>query len=205
MNASTGQTLQSVNALEDLSLGGDRQQPGGHQWPHAGHRQRRRKCLCDYGQRTLGHPHDSGAGFLSSRSSREDRRRQSRQLGPTVAANEMAAVYGTNLASTGSVHLPARFPLILGGTCVTLNNQAVPLVLSSPGQINFQIPPGLAAGKYPLVVRSIANQVASALGHGHRFQIRAGGDDDRRADRLRFIIPTARWSPPAIRPRAIKR
>jgi uncharacterized protein (TIGR03437 family) len=79
----------------------------------------------------------------------------------TVAANEMAAVYGTNLAASANVS-SGQLPTILGGTCVTLNNQAVPLTLSSAGQINFQIPPGLAAGKYPLVVRSIANQAASA-------------------------------------------
>jgi uncharacterized protein (TIGR03437 family) len=81
-------------------------------------------------------------------------------LRASLAADEMAAVYGTNLASDGSVSSGA-LPLILGGSCVTLNNVAVPLVLSGGGQINFQIPPGLAAGKYPLVVRSIANQAAS--------------------------------------------
>ncbi len=82
-------------------------------------------------------------------------------LGTTLASNEMAAVYGTNLASAGTV-TSGNLPLILGGTCVTLNNTAVPLVLSSAGQINFQVPPGLAAGKYPLVIRSVANQVASS-------------------------------------------
>ena len=81
--------------------------------------------------------------------------------GTALAANEMAAVYGTNLASAANAP-SGQLPLILGGTCVTLNNQAVPLILSSTGQINFQIPPGLAAGKYPLVVRSIANQTASS-------------------------------------------
>ena len=82
-------------------------------------------------------------------------------LGTSLASNEIAAVYGTNLASAGTVS-SGDLPLILGGTCVTLNNTAVPLVFSSAGQINFQIPPGLAAGKYPLVVRSIANQAASS-------------------------------------------
>ena len=49
----------------------------------------------------------------------------------------------------------------MGGVCVTLNNQPVPLLLTSAGQINLQIPPSLAAGKYPLVVRSITNNTAS--------------------------------------------
>jgi uncharacterized protein (TIGR03437 family) len=34
--------------------------------------------------------------------------------------------------------------------------------LTSSSQINVQIPPGLAAGKYPLMVRSIANHTASS-------------------------------------------
>ena len=38
----------------------------------------------------------------------------------------------------------------------------LPLFLMSSGQINAQIPPNLAAGTYPLVVHSIANQAASA-------------------------------------------
>jgi len=77
-----------------------------------------------------------------------------------VAANEIAAVYGTNLATDANIP-NGQLPTILGGTCVTLNNAAVPLMMTSSGQINFQIPPGLAAGKYPLVVRSVANQAAS--------------------------------------------
>jgi uncharacterized protein (TIGR03437 family) len=81
-------------------------------------------------------------------------------LGTSMAADEMAAVYGTNLATAGSIS-SGNLPLILGGSCVTLNNVAVPLVMSSAAQINFQIPPGLAAGKYSLVVRSIANHAAS--------------------------------------------
>ena len=50
----------------------------------------------------------------------------------------------------------------LGGSCVTLNNTPLPLLATSTGQINAQLPPTLAAGRYPLVVRSIANQAASA-------------------------------------------
>jgi uncharacterized protein (TIGR03437 family) len=42
-----------------------------------------------------------------------------------------------------------------------LNNQALPLIATSTGQINAQLPTSLAAGRYPLVVRSISNQAAS--------------------------------------------
>jgi uncharacterized protein (TIGR03437 family) len=44
---------------------------------------------------------------------------------------------------------------------VTLNNVGLPLFYASPTQINAQIPPNLAAGNFPLVVRSIARQTAS--------------------------------------------
>jgi uncharacterized protein (TIGR03437 family) len=44
-----------------------------------------------------------------------------------------------------------------------LNNSPIPLLASSSGQINAQIPPTLAAGTYPLVVHSIANQVSSVF------------------------------------------
>ncbi len=79
---------------------------------------------------------------------------------PGVAPNGLLAVFGQNF---GTLATPSSMPLplILGGTCVTLNNVALPLLLTSPGQINAQVPPGTAGGSYPLVVRSIANQAAS--------------------------------------------
>ena len=52
--------------------------------------------------------------------------------------------------------------MVLGGACVTLNNIGLPLFYTSPTQINAQIPPNLAAGNYPLVVRSITKQASSA-------------------------------------------
>ena len=42
---------------------------------------------------------------------------------------------------------------LLGGACVTLNNTPLPLLATSPTQINAQLPPTLAAGRYPLMVR----------------------------------------------------
>jgi len=79
---------------------------------------------------------------------------------PSVAPNGLLAIFGQNM---GTLATPPStpLPLIMGGTCVTLNNVALPLLLTSAAQINAQIPPGTAAGSYPLVVRSIANQAAS--------------------------------------------
>ena len=78
-----------------------------------------------------------------------------------VAPNGLISIFGTALGSQaqpGSTPLPTT----LGGTCITLNNTPIPLLLVSPTQINAQIPPSLAAGNYTLVIHSIANQTASA-------------------------------------------
>ena len=77
-----------------------------------------------------------------------------------IAPNSLVSIFGQNLASS-AVATSTPLPLILGGTCVTLNNIALPLFMVSPGQINAQVPPATTAGTYPLVVRSIANQAAS--------------------------------------------
>ncbi len=78
-----------------------------------------------------------------------------------VAPDGLLSIFGQNF---GTLATPAStpLPLIMGGTCVTLNNVALPLLLTSPEQINAQIPPGTAAGTYPLVVRSIANLAAAS-------------------------------------------
>jgi len=78
-----------------------------------------------------------------------------------IAPSSLISIFGQNLGSS-AVATTTPLPLILGGTCVTLNNIALPLFMTSPGQINAQIPPATTAGTYPLVVRSIANQAASA-------------------------------------------
>ena len=78
-----------------------------------------------------------------------------------VAANGLLTIFGGNLAANGTAtSIPV--PVLLGGTCVTLNDIALPLFYTTTGQINAQIPPNLAAGTYPLVVRSITNLAASA-------------------------------------------
>ena len=78
-----------------------------------------------------------------------------------VAPGGLVSIFGKNLAAGGSSQ-GTPLPTILGGTCVTLNNAPLSLLATSPTQINAQLPFTLAAGRYPLVVRSIANQAASA-------------------------------------------
>ncbi len=78
-----------------------------------------------------------------------------------IAPNGLISIFGQNLAAS-AIATGSPLPVILGGTCVTLNNVALPLFMASATQINAQVPPGTAAGSFPLVVRSIANQAASA-------------------------------------------
>jgi uncharacterized protein (TIGR03437 family) len=76
------------------------------------------------------------------------------------APDSVASIFGSNLASSAT-YSSTPLPDILGGVCITLNNSPLPILATSSSQINVQIPPTLAAGKYPLLVRSIASQTAS--------------------------------------------
>ena len=76
------------------------------------------------------------------------------------APGGLISIFGQNLGSQETAST-TTLPTVLGGTCVTLNNQPLPLSLVSPNQINAQLPTGLATGKYPLVVRSIDKKAAS--------------------------------------------
>jgi uncharacterized protein (TIGR03437 family) len=80
---------------------------------------------------------------------------------PQIAPGGLISIFGKNLAAT-AVYSTTSLPTLLGGACVTLNNVPIPLIATSATQINAQIPPTLAAGSYPLVIRSAANQAASS-------------------------------------------
>ena len=79
---------------------------------------------------------------------------------PGIAPGEIVSIFGKNFGSGQTATAP--LPTLLGGVCVTLNNVPLPLSMASTGQINAQIPVTLAAGKYPLLIRSIDNQAISA-------------------------------------------
>jgi uncharacterized protein (TIGR03437 family) len=77
-----------------------------------------------------------------------------------VALGGLISIFGRNLASgAGAPGTP--LPTTLGGTCVTLTNTPIPLLATSTGQINAQLPPTLTAGNYSMVVRSITGQASS--------------------------------------------
>lgn len=80
---------------------------------------------------------------------------------PQVAPGGLISIIGTNLASSAS-SASTPLPTVLGGACVTLNNTPLSLLATAPRQINAQLPPTLAPGRYPLIVRSLDGQAASA-------------------------------------------
>jgi uncharacterized protein (TIGR03437 family) len=76
---------------------------------------------------------------------------------PRVAPGSLATLYGINLSLGPTISGTIPLPTTLGGTTVTINNQAAPLLLVSPAQINFQVPYNLPAG--PAILR-VNNGVA---------------------------------------------
>jgi len=80
----------------------------------------------------------------------------------TIAPGGLISIFGKGLAANGQAST-TPWPTVLGGTCVTVNNQPLPLSMTSDGQINAQVPNTMAAGRYQLAVRSIAQQMASPI------------------------------------------
>ena len=77
-----------------------------------------------------------------------------------AAQNGLISIFGSNLGRSATAS-DTPLPTSLGGVCLTLNNNPLPLLMTSSGQINAQIPPNLAPGRYPLIVRSLDRKVAA--------------------------------------------
>ena len=73
-----------------------------------------------------------------------------------LQAGAFVTINGQNLAANAA---PSGLtaPTRLGGSCVTLSDIAIPLLRTSPTQIQAQLPPDLRPGVYVAQVRSIAN------------------------------------------------
>ena len=82
--------------------------------------------------------------------------------GTAVAANNLVAISGRNLAADATAPSSGKLPTVLGGVCVTLGNTPIPLIMTSATQINAQLPPSLATGNQQLTVRSIDKHAATA-------------------------------------------
>ncbi|HZL55733.1 MAG TPA: IPT/TIG domain-containing protein [Bryobacteraceae bacterium] len=78
-----------------------------------------------------------------------------------VSQGDVVAIFGTQFAPSGTFAVNASTPLAttLASTQVLVNGTPAPLYFVGPGQINFQIPYGVAAGQ-PATVQVIANGMA---------------------------------------------
>jgi uncharacterized protein (TIGR03437 family) len=70
-----------------------------------------------------------------------------------IAPGSSISIFGQNLGTEASA-ATSTLPTLLGGVCVTLDDKALPLFMTSPSQINLQIPPDIKAGTHTLLVRS---------------------------------------------------
>jgi uncharacterized protein (TIGR03437 family) len=78
-----------------------------------------------------------------------------------IAPGSLISILGQNLGSPATSS-DSPLPTILGGTCVTLDNTPLPLLMTSATQINAQLPPKTTAAKHTVVVHSIDQKAASA-------------------------------------------
>ncbi len=77
-----------------------------------------------------------------------------------VAPGSLVSIFGSNMASPATA-ASGQLPIVMGGSCVTLNNEPMPLIVTADTQVNVQMPVDIAAGTYPLYVRSIDRLAAS--------------------------------------------
>ncbi|MDX2180113.1 MAG: beta-propeller fold lactonase family protein [Bryobacteraceae bacterium] len=83
---------------------------------------------------------------------------------PSFAPGSFISIFGRNFGADAAVGA-APYPTLLGGMCVTLNNTPLPLISTSSGQINAQIPANLtvaAAGlNGAVLIRAVDRRVSS--------------------------------------------
>ena len=106
-----------------------------------------------------------------------------------LAPGELVAIFGTNLAAGQQTATPP-YPITLGGTSVTFNGIAAPVVFVSSGQVNVQIPSSVTAtasltNTASVVVTTAAGSSAAEIAlmtsrHARIFQQLTGVAADRR-------------------------
>lgn len=78
----------------------------------------------------------------------------------TVSPGALISIFGRNLGDKSSASdLP--LPQLLGGTCVTFNDVTLPLLSTSPTQINAQLPPDALPGATAVMVHSVVTGLQS--------------------------------------------
>jgi uncharacterized protein (TIGR03437 family) len=78
-----------------------------------------------------------------------------------IAPGSVVSVFGQNLAANEQRASPP-LPYIMGGVCVTVDDSPVPLVMTSPAQLNFYLPADTKTGTHRLVVRAVDRNLASS-------------------------------------------
>ena len=82
------------------------------------------------------------------------------ELSPNFKPGSFITISGSHLADEATADtIPP--PTVLGGSCVTFGDIAVPLLVSSSGQIQAQVPDTLPAGTHVVEVRSLSTAQAS--------------------------------------------
>jgi hypothetical protein len=85
----------------------------------------------------------------------------SSSAGAAITPGSFVTITGTNLASAATAStLPP--PTVLGGSCVTFGDIALPLLSTSSGQIQAQVPVTMLPGTQVVEVRSLATAQDSA-------------------------------------------
>ncbi|MEO8128637.1 MAG: beta-propeller fold lactonase family protein, partial [Bryobacteraceae bacterium] len=80
---------------------------------------------------------------------------------PDIAPGSIVSIFGRNLGTDGQASTDP-LPMVLGGSCITLDNAPLPIFMTSTGQVNLQIPNTTTAGRHSLVIRSVDQKVATA-------------------------------------------
>lgn len=83
----------------------------------------------------------------------------------TLAPDSLATIFGARLSTTtatATLDANGQLPVELAQTRVEVNGAAAALIYVSPGQINFVMPPGIAAGTTAVVVRSTATLITQS-------------------------------------------
>jgi uncharacterized protein (TIGR03437 family) len=73
---------------------------------------------------------------------------------PPVSPGSLISIYGSDLATGTATAAGTPLPPSLGGTSVTINGLAAPLLFVSPSQINAQVPYEVGPGTAAVVVRA---------------------------------------------------
>jgi uncharacterized protein (TIGR03437 family) len=84
--------------------------------------------------------------------------------GTALAPDSIAAAFGANLASATKAATATPLPTVIDGTTVKVKDRAnveraAPLFFVSPGQINYQIPPGSSTGAATVSITANGNSV----------------------------------------------